>query len=141
MTDPSLQTRCPNIDRLFHPSMFTSPALSLSCHLFLCNCPTLPSRSIEPSLPIPPSITHQHLPIPRPNSLTFRICPFATNLQFQVLTCSSTRYIRLILNDAVVPLTGLNGCEENEDGLCELNRFVDALKEIVAEVDFGAVCG
>jgi hypothetical protein len=70
-----------------------------------------------------------------------RICPFATNLQFQVMSCSSTRYIRLILNDGVVPLTGLKGCGENEDGLCELDKFVDALGEIVAETDFAAVCG
>jgi hypothetical protein len=57
------------------------------------------------------------------------------------MSCSSTRYIRLILNDGVVPLTGLKGCGENEDGLCELDKFVDALGEIVAETDFAAVCG
>lgn len=57
------------------------------------------------------------------------------------MSCSETRYIRLILNDAVVPLTGLKGCGEDEDGLCELGRFVGALGEIVAETKFGEVCG
>jgi hypothetical protein len=47
----------------------------------------------------------------------------------------------LILNDAVVPLTGLRGCEENEDGLCQMDRFVEALQEIVEETDFGEICG
>ena len=70
-----------------------------------------------------------------------RICPFATNLQFQVMKCSDNRYIRLILNDAVVPLTGLNGCGEDEDGLCPLGTFVEALGELVAETNFGEVCG
>jgi hypothetical protein len=70
-----------------------------------------------------------------------RICPFATNLQFQVMKCDDTRSIRLVLNDAVVPLTGLRGCPEDEDGLCPLDTFVEALREIVEETDFAAVCG
>jgi hypothetical protein len=57
------------------------------------------------------------------------------------MKCSETRYIRLILNDAVVPLTGLKGCGEDEDGSCELGVFVEALGEIVAETNFGEVCG
>jgi len=57
------------------------------------------------------------------------------------MSCDNTRYIRLILNDAVVPLTGLKGCGEDEDGLCVLNTFVEALGEIVAETNFGEVCG
>ena len=57
------------------------------------------------------------------------------------MSCDHTRYIRLILNDAVVPLTGLKGCREDEDGLCVLDTFVEALGEIVAETNFGEVCG
>jgi len=57
------------------------------------------------------------------------------------MKCSDKRYIRLILNDAVVPLTGLNGCGEDEDGLCALDTFVEALGELVAETNFGEVCG
>ena len=57
------------------------------------------------------------------------------------MKCSDARYIRLILNDAVVPLTGLHGCGEDEDGLCELGAFVGALGELVADTNFGEVCG
>lgn len=93
-----------------------------------------------------------------------RLVPFATNLQFQVLSCGSrseastdaddtsneqlkgrdvgqSKYIRLILNDAVVPLTGIKGCPEHEEGLCPLESFVESMKEIVAGVDFVKGCG
>lgn len=125
-----------------------------------------------------------------------RLVPFATNLQFQVLSCpsksgrsilrrqeagtetesgagpdtdsetidddgvgessdgdeestagsasstlSKDRYIRLILNDAVVPLTGIRDCPEHDEGLCPLDGFVGSLQEIVRGVDFVGDCG
>ncbi|KAI0305486.1 phosphoglycerate mutase-like protein [Multifurca ochricompacta] len=51
------------------------------------------------------------------------IAPFAANLVAQVLSCpasSTPTHIRWILNDAVVPLTGVKGCKANKDGLCDL---------------------
>ena len=57
------------------------------------------------------------------------------------MSCSGSRQIRLILNDGVVPLTGLKGCPEDDDGLCPLDTFVSALQEIIAETDFAASCG
>jgi hypothetical protein len=122
----------------------------------------------------------------RRRPLTLRLVPFATNMQFQVLTCPSPprrrdttrqetsedgsssdetdtgseadqeevtsldednassardKYIRLILNDAVVPLTGIRGCPEHEEGLCSLEGFVESMKEIVESVDFEKDCG
>jgi hypothetical protein len=56
-------------------------------------------------------------------------------------TSTKDRYIRLILNDAVVPLTGIRGCPEHEEGLCPLDGFVKSLKEIVAGVNFVKDCG
>jgi hypothetical protein len=98
-------------------------------------------RSFVSSKYVPLLIPSFPLCIYEGRELIPRICPFATNLQFQVMKCSETRYIRLILNDAVVPLTGLKGCGEDEDGLCALDTFVEALGEIVAETNFGEVCG
>lgn len=47
----------------------------------------------------------------------------------------------MILNDGVVPLTGLRGCPEDKDGKCPLKTFVDAMQTIIGEVDFARECG
>lgn len=49
-------------------------------------------------------------------------------------------YFRFLLNDGVVPLTGINHCTANKDGLCKLANFVQGLKERVAEIDFKYDC-
>ena len=49
-------------------------------------------------------------------------------------------YIRFILNDGVVPLTGINHCTANKDGLCLVNHFVQGMKERIAEVDYQYDC-
>ncbi|KAH9483581.1 3-phytase A [Psilocybe cubensis] len=72
---------------------------------------------------------------------TFRVselAPFATNVQFQLLECTSTpgQQIRVIINDGVVPLTGIRGCPEQKDGMCPVDTFVAAQKEIIKEVDW-----
>ena len=69
-----------------------------------------------------------------------RICPFATNLQVQVLSCSE-RQVRIILNDAVVPLTGISGCPDDEDGLCPIETFVAGMQTLIGEVDWVRDCG
>jgi hypothetical protein len=74
---------------------------------------------------------------------TTRICPFATNLQVQVLSCArkSEKQVRLILNDAPVPLTGINDCEEDDEGMCSLGTFIDGMKSLISETDFAGDCG
>lgn len=89
----------------------------------------------------PPPLDH----IPKHRSFkSSKFCPFATNLQFQVLSCNSDSFesdIRLILNDGVVPLTGLTGCPHDPDGKCPLDTFVSAVKTIVGEIDWAEECG
>ncbi|EPQ30302.1 uncharacterized protein PFL1_02418 [Pseudozyma flocculosa PF-1] len=74
---------------------------------------------------------------PDPNR-TFRlshITPFAARLFFEVVDCTggsgsgsgsveAGRYIRTVLNDAVVPLDDNQGCQPNDHGLCKLDDFV-----------------
>ncbi|WVN90098.1 uncharacterized protein L203_105333 [Cryptococcus depauperatus CBS 7841] len=81
-----------------------------------------------------------HIPDNR-SFISSRIIPFATNLQVQVLSCSSDRNIRIVLNDAVVPLTGISGCPKSKDGLCPLDAFVSAMHSLIGEVDFAKECG
>ncbi|WVF67719.1 hypothetical protein IAT40_002478 [Kwoniella sp. CBS 6097] len=80
-----------------------------------------------------------HIPKHR-SFIASKIMPFATNLQFQVLTCSGEKKIRLILNDAAVPLTSINGCPDDDDGLCPLDTFVSAMQTLIGEVDFAKEC-
>ncbi|KAJ7265461.1 histidine phosphatase superfamily [Mycena haematopus] len=56
-----------------------------------------------------------------PKKRSFRVselAPFATNVQFQLLECTSLPgpQIRIIVNDGVVPLTGIEGCGAQKDG-------------------------
>ncbi|PCH38306.1 phosphoglycerate mutase-like protein [Wolfiporia cocos MD-104 SS10] len=82
-----------------------------------------------------------HIP-PHQTFKASHLAPFATNIQFQLLSCSSVAdpQIRIIINDGVVPLTGIKGCPEQKDGMCPLATFVGAQKEIIQETDWEYVC-
>ena len=74
--------------------------------------------------------------------------PFAAHLVGQVMTCTtssassgSEEFIRWILNDGVVPLTGIKHCERpDNDGLCRLGDFIQGMQERVTEIDFQEDC-
>lgn len=76
------------------------------------------------------------------------IAPFTSNLVAQVMSCpasfdstDSASYIRFLLNDGVVPLTGISHCETPDaNGLCLLDNFVQGMQERIAEVDFVYDC-
>ena len=60
-----------------------------------------------------------------------------------VLSCASTpgEQIRVIVNDAPVPLSPLKYCpEETKYGLCPVDGFVNSLKEIIQDTDFAWAC-
>ncbi|KAH8084590.1 putative phytase [Filobasidium floriforme] len=94
-----------------------------------------------------------HIPKHR-SYISSKISPFATNMQFQILSCpseaydideaersrKSDEYIRVILNDAAVPLTGIRGCPENDDGKCPMATFVSSIQEIIGSIDFEKEC-
>ncbi|KIJ59176.1 hypothetical protein HYDPIDRAFT_101150, partial [Hydnomerulius pinastri MD-312] len=80
-----------------------------------------------------------------PERRSFRsaeVAPFATNIQFQLLACSSEPdpQIRVIVNDGVVPLDILEGCSENFHGMCSVGAFVDAQKQSIRTTDWAFVC-
>ncbi|KZT05885.1 phosphoglycerate mutase-like protein [Laetiporus sulphureus 93-53] len=76
------------------------------------------------------------------------IAPFSSNLVTQVMSCPASAsnstaeiYIRFLLNDGAVPLTGIAHCETpNKDGLCLLSDFVQGMQERIAQVDFAYDC-
>ncbi|KAI0756702.1 phosphoglycerate mutase-like protein [Daedaleopsis nitida] len=86
--------------------------------------------------------------IPKKHSyIASQITPFATNLVGQVMSCSASSksndkqtFIRFLLNDGVVPLTGLAHCAANKNGLCAMDSFAKGLKERITEIDFKYDC-
>jgi len=72
------------------------------------------------------------------------IAPFASNLVAQVMSCPATpgssdtdKFIRFLLNDGAVPLTGIKHCETpNKDGLCLLDNFIKGMQQRIEEVNF-----
>lgn len=76
------------------------------------------------------------------------IAPFTSNLVAQVVSCpassgstDSASYIRFLLNDGVVPLTGISHCETPDaNGLCLLDNFIQGMQKRIAEVDFVYDC-
>jgi len=80
-----------------------------------------------------------------PKDQTFKVsqvAPFATNVQFQLLECTSLPgpQIRIIVNDGVVPLTGIEGCPKQKDGMCPVDTFVAAQKKIIGATDWVYDC-
>ncbi|KAJ7253464.1 phosphoglycerate mutase-like protein [Mycena rebaudengoi] len=83
-----------------------------------------------------------HIP-PNHSYIISKIAPFASNLVAQVLSCPASAtptHIRFILNDGVIPLTGIKGCTQNANGLCPLPIFISAMKLRIQEVDFNFDC-
>jgi hypothetical protein len=63
-------------------------------------------------------------------------------ISYLVLECAylPDPQIRIIINDGVVPLTGIKGCPKQGDGMCAIDRFVAAQKEIIAQTDWTYDC-
>lgn len=82
-----------------------------------------------------------HIPDDR-SFISSQIAPFASNIQFQLLSCSSfpEQQIRIIINDGVTPLTGIQGCPKQKDGMCPVSTFVEAQKKLAQETDWDWAC-
>ena len=59
-----------------------------------------------------------------------------------VLECAAlpSTQIRVIINDAVSPLTSISGCAPQKDGMCPLDAFVQAQKRRIAEAEWVYDC-
>ncbi|KAJ8591500.1 phosphoglycerate mutase-like protein [Rhizopogon salebrosus TDB-379] len=83
-----------------------------------------------------------HIP-PNRSYIASQIAPFASQLIAQVLSCPASEkptHIRFILNDGVMPLQGLHGCMEDQNGLCELPSFISGIHERIGQIDFAHDC-
>ncbi|KAG8894794.1 hypothetical protein FRB99_000985 [Tulasnella sp. 403] len=75
-----------------------------------------------------------HIP-PNRSFISSQLAPFGTHIDFQ-----HGPQIRIVINDGVTPLTGIKGCPENKHGLCPVDTFVSAQKQIIAETDWAWSC-
>ena len=69
-----------------------------------------------------------------------QIVPSASRLVGQILSClasGNASHIQFVLNDAVLPMTGIKGCKDNKNGLYDL---VSSIQERIGEVDFTFDC-
>ncbi|KAA1474843.1 phosphoglycerate mutase-like protein [Dentipellis sp. KUC8613] len=84
-----------------------------------------------------------HIPADRSFRVS-QLAPFSTNVQFQLLSCNAQgendEHIRIIINDAVAPLTGIDGCPSDSEGKCPVSTFVAAQKKIIQKTDWNWAC-
>ncbi|KAG8705871.1 hypothetical protein FRC08_001398, partial [Ceratobasidium sp. 394] len=48
--------------------------------------------------------------------------------------------LRVIINDGVVPLDGLQGCPTDKNGMCAVGTFAAAQLETIKQADFEWTC-
>ncbi len=65
--------------------------------------------------------------------VTSQVVPFAARFIVEVLECApavgvgeKTRFVRALLNDAVLPLDQLPECARRRDGMCEMSQFIQS---------------
>ncbi|KAG2150125.1 histidine phosphatase superfamily [Suillus cothurnatus] len=83
-----------------------------------------------------------HIP-PHRSYIVSQIAPFASQLIAQVLSCPASEeptHIQFLLNDGVVPLTGIHGCMEDSNGLCTLPSFISGMQERIGEINYAHDC-
>lgn len=76
------------------------------------------------------------------------VVPFAARVVFEIMECSgdddshnSTAFIRVKINEAILPLNEGQGCKPRPDGLCKLEDFVEYTKKHANEAaNFELAC-
>lgn len=59
-----------------------------------------------------------------------------------MLSCSHhpEEQIRIVINDAVTPLTGIEDCPKQKDGMCPLSTFISSQQLLAGETDWEWGC-
>lgn len=84
--------------------------------------------------------------VPR-NLIISRLTPFGARMVVEVLDCdgeledsTTARYVRVVLNGRILPLSSLKKCGENLDGVCEIGLFIDSIKDALKQIDYDTIC-
>lgn len=82
-------------------------------------------------------------PDPERKYKTSEIVPFASRLIVERLQCGGgeqqqqqggTKYVRMILNDRIIPLGQLEQCEKRQDGMCSVDAFLKSQQDRMERV-------
>lgn len=72
------------------------------------------------------------------------IVPFGARVAFEVIECAhgsgNDPFIRIKINDAVVPLDAGQGCKPSKDGLCAMSEFKKHLEDNIKASHFDLAC-
>lgn len=84
------------------------------------------------------------IPVPR-QFIISRLTPFGARMYVEVMTCNNgaksvDKYVRLKLNNRVVPLSSLKNCPEDKAGLCPFDKFVKSLHYALEQIDYDTAC-
>jgi hypothetical protein len=81
------------------------------------------------------------IPVPR-QFIASRLVPFGARLYTEVLTCNEEQehYIRIKLNNRILPLGSLKYCPSATDGLCPFDKFVKSINHALEKIDYIHLC-
>lgn len=80
------------------------------------------------------------IPVPRA-FIASRLVPFGARMYVEVLGCDEDeRYIRIKLNNRILPLGSLKHCPHSSDGLCPYDKFVKSVHHAIDQVDYIHLC-
>lgn len=85
------------------------------------------------------------IPVPR-QFIISRLTPFGARMYVEVMSCENDSkdldemYVRIKLNNRVLPLGSLKSCPEDKTGLCQYDKFVESLKYALDQIDFDEAC-
>ncbi|KAJ5753066.1 histidine phosphatase superfamily [Penicillium odoratum] len=76
-----------------------------------------------------------------PNDVTFdSLDPVLYSNPVLESTKDTTKYIRFLLNDSPLPLTGVIGCEDSTNGFCALDKFLSGIPELKKRANYREAC-
>lgn len=87
---------------------------------------------VDPADHLPTS----HIPFPNPYSAA-EIVPMGARLYVERLKCGDARFVRFVLNDAVIPISA---CQNGPGFSCPLDDFVNYVDDQLKDVDYGKDC-
>jgi len=68
------------------------------------------------------------------------VTPFAARLILEVIACNDEKWIRMKLNEAIIPLNQDQGCPSRTDGLCPWSGFIQHLEKAYDESMYDLSC-
>lgn len=87
------------------------------------------------------------IPVPR-QFIISRLTPFGARLYVEVLECDPSitkkaignQYVRIKLNNRILPLNSLKFCPDDKTGLCPHSKFIESLTYALEQIDFETAC-